>query len=66
MPQGSSGVEGPVLVVLDGPAEGKWAMRETIDEDKFARTVWWYFKSGNDASQVYGEREFRRFLRTYV
>lgn len=66
MREGSPCVEGPVIVVLDGPADGMWEVRETIDEDRFARTVWWYFKSGNDVSQVYGEREFRRFLRSYV
>lgn len=66
MPRGSPCVKGPVLVVLDGPADGVWGIREAIDEDRFARTVWWYFKSGNDVSQVYGEREFQRFLKGYV
>ena len=66
MPKGSAPVLGPVLVVLDGPAEGMWEVHQIIDQDRFARTVWWYFKLGNDVSQVYGEREYQRFIKTFV
>lgn len=65
MPKGSQPATGPVLVVLNGPAEGLWEVRETVDEVKFARTIWWYFKSGSDVSQVFGEREFQRFLSSF-
>lgn len=66
MPKGSEPVKGPVIVVLNGPSEGIWKVKETIDEYNFARTIWWYFRSGNDVSQVFGEREFQRFIKAYA
>lgn len=65
MPKGSPPVLGPVLVVLNGPSDGIWEVAETIDEERFARSIWWYFKSGNDVSQVLGERELLRFIKTF-
>lgn len=64
MPKGSPPVLGPVLAVLNGPIEGIWEVAETIDEERFARSIWWYLKSGNDVRQVFGEREFLRFIKT--
>lgn len=66
MPKGSQVVTGPALVVLNGPKEGMWEVKETIDEEKFARTIWWYLRSGNDVNQVFGEREFHRFLKSFA
>ena len=48
-----------VIIVKNGPSGGKW-MEELVET--VARTIWWYIKSGNDRAQVFGEREFARFL----
>lgn len=57
-------VRGRVLVILDGPKEGKWMQNEEVDTLKLARTLWWYKQSGSDVTEVYGERELRRFVTT--
>lgn len=59
-------IRGPVLAVLNGPEDGMWEVTEKIDAVKLGQTLWWYFKSGNDPRDVFGERELRRYIRTMV
>lgn len=59
-------INGPVLVVLNGPEDGMWEVTERIKADGVARTVWWYHRSGNVVADVFGQRELRRYLRTVV
>jgi len=60
-------IRGPienVIIVKNGPSEGNWADDLEMDMEKVARTLWWYMKSGNDRAQVFGEREFARFIKS--
>lgn len=57
-------IRGRVLVVLNGPEDGMWEVTEMIDQIRLGKTLWWYFKSGNDPRDVFGERELRRYVRT--
>jgi hypothetical protein len=57
-------VDSAVLIIKKGPAGGLWEKIRDIDDDAVARTIWWYHTSGNDVSQVFGEREFSRYLKS--
>lgn len=57
-------IRGRVLVILDGPKDGKWMKNTMIAIDELARTLWWYRQSGSDLAEVFGERELRRFVST--
>lgn len=51
------------IIIKDGPKDGRWKNNLTIDLTAVARTLWWYQASGNDRTQVYGERELARLLK---
>jgi hypothetical protein len=58
-------LRGPVqriIIVKNGPSNEKWKNDLELEKERVARTLWWYIKSGNDRTQVFGEREFARFL----
>lgn len=59
-------IRGRVLVVLNGPAGGKWETSQRIDDVELGRTLWWYLKSGHVVRDVFGERELRRYIRTLM
>jgi hypothetical protein len=56
-------VNSPVLIMKNGPVGGDWEGDKDIESESVVHTIWWYLASGNDVSQVFGEREFSRFLR---
>ena len=51
-----------LIILKNGPNDGKWKMEPSVDLESVARTIWWYLRSGNDRAQVFGEREFTRFI----
>lgn len=63
-PNGCAPINGPVLVVLNGPDDGMWEVTQKLRIDDVARSIWWYFKSGNTVGDIFGQRELRRYLRT--
>lgn len=65
-PDGCPPINGPVLVVLNGPDDGMWETTQRIRIDDVARTLWWYHKSGNEVATVFGQRELRRYVRTLI
>jgi hypothetical protein len=52
-----------VVIVKNGPDTGGWRADLSIDSEAVGRSIWWYMRSGNDRAQVFGEREFSRFVR---
>ncbi|KAA1478253.1 hypothetical protein DENSPDRAFT_885737 [Dentipellis sp. KUC8613] len=55
-------IRGPALVVKNGPADEVWRVSKYVHDEAFARTVWWYIRSGHDTEQVFGERSLFRML----
>jgi hypothetical protein len=55
-------VRGDMILVKNGPEDGNWNPEFTLDE--VADVLWWYRKSGRDVTEVFGERELARFLRS--
>jgi hypothetical protein len=53
-------VKGDVLLVKNGPRDGQWKAEFTTSD--VIETLWWYYKSGRDATEVFGERELARFI----
>ena len=52
-----------VIILKNGPSCGSWKGEPRVDLEAVARTMWWYLQSGNDRAQVFGEREFARFIK---
>lgn len=57
-------IRGAVLVVLNGPKEGSWGSDQKLRVEDVARTIWWYYRSGNAVKDIFVQRELRRFVRT--
>ncbi|KAI0055903.1 hypothetical protein BV25DRAFT_1842674 [Artomyces pyxidatus] len=57
-------IRGPVVVIKSGPIDyaTSWSSCSSLSAEHLARTIWWYFKSGNSVQDVFGEREFMRYL----
>jgi len=53
-------VKGDVLLVKNGPKDGQWETEFTVND--VIDTLWWYYKSGRDVTEVCGERELARFV----
>jgi hypothetical protein len=53
-------VRGDVLLAKNGPKNGDWHAEFTLKE--VTELLWWYYKSGRDVTEVFGERELARFL----
>lgn len=49
---------------MNGPEDGMWEINQRIRVEDVARTIWWYFKSGNTVGDVFAQRELRRYVRT--
>jgi hypothetical protein len=62
LPKSNIPLKGDVLVVKNGPENGNWQPEFTIED--LAGTLWWYHMSGRDVSEVFGEREMERFIRS--
>jgi len=52
--------KGDGLVVKNGPREATWDAEFRVKD--VADTIWWYYKSGQDISTVFGEQELQRFI----
>lgn len=51
---------GNIVIVKNGPAEGRWVTTPDIDLTALGQTLWWYQRSGRDVGAVCNERSFMR------
>lgn len=57
-------VRGDIILVKNGPKDGNWSPELALAD--VADVLWWYLKSGRDVTEVFGERELARFLRSVL
>jgi hypothetical protein len=53
-------VQGDMLLVKNRPRNTIWDAEFMVKE--VADMIWWYYKSGQDISTVFGEWELERFI----